>query len=73
MTEGGSWSNNSQEFTRMCILESQLEVKDVKVASLEQENLLLKVEVERLQCLVNTLMSKKDVINSSDEVFDRFK
>ena len=73
MTEGGSWSNNSQEFTRMCILESQVEVKDVQVGVLKQENLLLKAEVERLQCLVNTLMTKKDIINSNDEVFDRFK
>ena len=71
MKERGNWSNNSQEFTRMCILESQLEVKDVKVASLKQENLLLKAEVERLQKLVNTLTIKDDI--NSNEALDRFK
>lgn len=71
MKESGNWSNNSQEFTRMCILESQLEVKDVKVASLKQENLLLKAEVERLQKLVNTLTIKDDI--NSNEALDRFK
>lgn len=73
MNESGNWSNDSQAFTRMCVLESQIEVKDVKVATLKQENLLLKIEIERLQSLVNTLTTKKDVINSSDNVLDRFK
>ena len=72
MKESGNWSNDSQSFTRMCILESQVEVKDVQVGLLKQENLLLKSEVERLQNLVNTLTIKED-INSNNEVFDRFK
>jgi hypothetical protein len=72
MKESGNWSNDSQAFTRMCILESQLETKDVQVETLKQENLVLKAEVERLQNLVNTLTIKED-INSNNEVFDRFK
>jgi len=69
MSESGNWSNSSQEFTRMCILESQLESKDVQYTALKQENLLLKSEVNRLQELVNTLSD----INTNNEVLDRFK
>ena len=69
MSESGNWSNSSQEFTRMCILESQLESKDVQYAALKQENLLLKSEVNRLQELVNTLSD----INTNNEVLDIFK
>ena len=72
MKESGNWSNDSQAFTRMCILESQLETKDVQVGTLKHENLALKAEVERLQKLVDTLTTK-DGINSNNEVFDRFK
>lgn len=72
MSESGNWSNDSQSFTRMCILESQVEVKDVQVGALKQENLLLKIEVERLQKLVDTL-TKKDDINSNNDTLDRFK
>jgi len=72
MKESGNWSNDSQTFSKMCILESQLESKDTEYAALKQENLLLKAEVERLQNLVNTLTIKDD-INSNNEVFDRFK
>ena len=72
MKESGNWSNDSQTFTKMCILESQLESKDTEYAALKQENLLLKAEVERLQKLVDTLTTKED-INSNNEVFDRFK
>ncbi len=71
MSESGNWSNDSQSFTRMCILESQVEVKDVQVGLLKQENLILKTEVERLQKLVNTLTTKDDINNN--EVLDRFK
>ena len=56
MSESGNWSNDSQSFTRMCILESQVEVKDVQVGALKQENLLLTKEVERLQNLIKTLV-----------------
>ena len=72
MKESGNWSNDSQTFSKMCILESQLESKDTEYAALKQENLLLKAEVERLQNLVNTLTIKDD-INSNNQVFDRFK
>ena len=72
MKESGNWSNDSQTFSKMCILESQLESKDTEYAALKQENLLLKAEVERLQNLVNTLTIKDD-INSNNEVLDRFK
>ena len=72
MKESGNWSNDSQTFAKMCILESQLESKDTEYAALKQENLLLKAEVERLQKLVDTLTTKED-INSNNEVFDRFK
>lgn len=72
MKESGNWSNDSQSFTRMCILESQVEVKDVQVGLLKQENLILKTEVERLQKLVNTLTVKDD-INSNNDTLDRFK
>lgn len=71
MKESGNWSNDSQSFTRMCILESQVEVKDVQVGLLKQENLILKTEVERLQKLVNTLTTKDDINNN--EVLNRFK
>jgi hypothetical protein len=72
MNESGNWSNDSQSFTRMCILESQVEVKDVQVGVLKQENLILKTEVERLQKLVDTLTTK-DNINSNNDTLDRFK
>ena len=69
MSQWGNWSNDPNEFSKMCILESQLESKDTEYATLKQENLLLKVEVERLQKLVDTLSD----INSNNEVLDRFK
>lgn len=69
MSQWGNWSNDPNEFSKMCILESQLESKDVQYAALKQENLLLKAEVDRLQKLVNTLSD----INSNNEVLDRFK
>jgi|SaaInlV_135m_DNA_2_1039731.scaffolds.fasta_scaffold27896_2 hypothetical protein len=72
MSESGNWSNDSQSFTRMCILESQIEIKNVKVASLKHENLLLNIEVKRLQKLVDTLTTK-DNINSNNDTLDRFK
>lgn len=68
MSQWGNWSNDPNEFSKMCILESQLESKDVQYAALKQENLLLKTEVDRLQKLVNTL---SDI--NSNEALDRFK
>ena len=51
-----NWSNDSQTFTQMCILESQNEVKGHKIGILTAENLVLKKEVERLQELIKTLV-----------------
>ena len=53
-----NWSSDSQAHTRICVLESQNEVKDVKLATLETENLLLKKENERLTELVTKLLEK---------------
>lgn len=55
MGDLGNWSNDSQAHTRICVLESQVEVKGNRVALLEAENLKLKEENERLQSLVKTL------------------
>lgn len=69
MSQWGNWSNDPQEFSKMCILESQLESKDTQYATLKAENLLLKQEVKRLQSLIKTL-SKCDI---SNDILDRFK
>ena len=67
-----NWSSDSQAHTRICVLESQLEVKGKRVGSLETENKLLKIEVDRLQTLVNTLTSKKDTLDILNTL-DNFK
>ena len=59
MKESGNWSNDTQAHTKMCILESQLEVKSVRVATLESENISLKSENERLRELVQKLLESK--------------
>jgi cell division protein FtsB len=51
-----NWSNDSQVHTRICVLESQVEVKDNRIGTLKAENLVLKSEVERLQELIKTLV-----------------
>ena len=51
-----NWSNDSQVHTRICVLESQVEVKDNRIGTLKAENLVLKSEVERLQDLIKTLV-----------------
>ena len=51
-----SWSNDSQAHTRICVLESQVEVKGNKISILQAENEVLKKEVERLQELIKTLV-----------------
>lgn len=70
MTEAGNWSNDSRQHTQMIILESKLEAKDVQLAAVKNENLLMKTEILRLQELINTLT--KDNI-SNDNALDRFK
>lgn len=59
MRESGSWSNDSQAHTQMCILESQIEVKGSRINTLETENLLLREENERLSELIKTLLEKQ--------------
>ena len=51
-----SWSNDSQTHTRICVLESQVEVKGNRIGTLQAENEVLKKEVERLQELIKTLV-----------------
>ena len=53
-----NWSNDSQAHTRICVLESQNEVKDVKLATLTSENIILKQENARLRDLVTKLLEK---------------
>ena len=55
MSHLSSWSNDSQAMTRICVLESQVEVKGHKIGILETENEVLKKEVERLQELIKTI------------------
>ncbi len=54
-----NWSNNSQAMTRICVLESQNEVKDVRLATLTSENTILKQENARLRDLVTKLLENK--------------
>ena len=51
-----NWSNDSQTHTRICVLESQVDVKDNRIGTLKAENLILKNELERLQELIKTLV-----------------
>jgi hypothetical protein len=53
-----NWSNDSQAMTRICVLESQNEVKDVRLATLTSENIILKQENARLRDLVTKLLEK---------------
>jgi hypothetical protein len=53
-----NWSSDSQAMTRICVLESQNEVKDVKLATLTSENIILKQENARLRDLVTKLLEK---------------
>ena len=62
MSNFGNWSNDSVTHTQICILESQIEVKQTQVGDLkkqcnllELEKLELKNEVDRLNELVRTL------------------
>ncbi len=54
-----NWSNDSQAMTRICVLESQNEVKDVRLATLTSENTILKQENARLRDLVTKLLENK--------------
>jgi cell division protein FtsB len=51
-----NWSSDSQAHTRICVLESQVDVKDNRIGTLKAENLVLKSEIERLQELIKTLV-----------------
>ena len=50
-----NWSNDSQVHTRICVLESQIDVRDNKIGILKAENLVLKKEIERLQDLIKNI------------------
>ena len=54
-----NWSSDSQAMTRICVLESQNEVKDVRLATLTSENTILKQENARLRDLVTKLLENK--------------
>ena len=45
--------------TRICVLESQVEVKGNRIGILETENLLLKKENDRLSELIKKLLEKE--------------
>ncbi len=69
------WSNESQTMTRICVLESQIEVKGTRIGSLETEIVKLKEEVDRLQSLVNTITVKEQTDTTMDILnrLDNFK
>ncbi len=50
-----NWSNDSQVHTRICVLESQIDVRDNKIGILKAENLVLKVEITRLQEIIKNI------------------
>ena len=50
-----NWSNDSQAHTRICVLESQIDVRDNKIGILKAENLVLKVEITRLQEIIKNI------------------
>jgi len=56
MSHLSNWSSDSQAHTRICVLESQNEVKGVRLATLESENFILKKENERLRELIKKLL-----------------
>lgn len=69
-----SWSTDSQTHTQICILESQIGVKDNTINDLKEKNNLLELkqmelkdEVDRLNDLVRTL-----TVGGTD-ILDRFK
>lgn len=69
-----NWSTETQAMTRICVLESQLDVKGTQLGSLQEkynmlelENLQLKDEVDRLNGLVRTI-----TVGQTD-FLDRFK
>ena len=56
MNSMNNWSNDSQAHTRICVLESQVDVRDNRIGTLKAENLVLKSEIARLQELIKTLV-----------------
>ena len=59
------WSSDSQSHTQICILESQIEIKNKEIESLKEEN-------ERLRKLIDALHGIKENLNTGD-IMDRFK
>ena len=62
MSNFSNWSNDSQTHTQICILESQVEVKQTQIGDLKEkcnllelEKLQLKDEIDRLNELVRTI------------------
>lgn len=69
-----NWSTDSQTHTQICILESQIGVKDNTINDLKEKNDLLELkhmelrdEIDRLNNLVRTLTV------GGTEILDRFK
>ena len=71
----GNWSTETQAHTQICILESQLSVRDREKTSLKEKNDMLELklmelrdEIDRLRLLVN-----KMTIGDQETLLDRFK
>jgi hypothetical protein len=69
-----NWSTETQAMTRICVLESQLDVKGTQLAGLQEkinmlelENLQLKDDVDRLNGLV------RNITVGQTDFLDRFK
>ena len=67
------WSSDSQTHTQICILESQIDVREQRINQLTLENEALKLEVERLGILVEKLSEpKRDAVDILDTL-EKFK
>ena len=70
----GNWSTETQTYTHIAILESQIEVKETKIGNLKEkcnllelENIQLKDDVDRLNGLICTITV------GQTNLLDRFK
>ena len=59
------WSSDSQSHTQICILVSQIEIKNKEIERLKEEN-------DRLRKLIDALHGIKENLNTGD-ILDRFK